>query len=267
MENVTMQRFSLQGKVVLITGGTGLFGKPMSIALAHAGAKVIIASRSLGSCQSLAEELNAAGYAAYAYSLDLSDENSIKSLVKQLIRDFGKVDVLINNAVSREGIKNLAEQTKADWEQAQQINSTGLMLITQAVVAQMQTQKSGNIINIGSIQAAVGPNFPVYGNTGMSSPLNYTYDKWAMVGFTKWIANYYGKDGIRCNCLSPGGYGPGVQESYGENEFVTNYKRLTPLGRFAEDEDIAGPIVFLASDASSFITGHNLLVDGGWTSW
>ena len=101
----------------------------------------------------------------------------------------------------------------------------------------------------------------------MTSPVNYTYDKWAMVGFTKWLANYYGQFGIRANCISPGGYGPGVADTYGENEFVHNYKRLTPLGRFANEEDIKGPVVFLASDASAYVTGHNLLVDGGWTSW
>ena len=141
------------------------------------------------------------------------------------------------------------------------------MLITQAVIKQMCIQQSGNIINIGSIQGAVGPHFPVYGNTGMTSPVNYTYDKWGMVGFTKWIANYYGKDNIRANCISPGGYGPGITNSKEIDEFKINYMGLTPLGRFANDDDIKGPIVFLASEASAYITGHNLLVDGGWTSW
>jgi NAD(P)-dependent dehydrogenase (short-subunit alcohol dehydrogenase family) len=107
----------------------------------------------------------------------------------------------------------------------------------------------------------------VYGDTGMTSPLNYTYDKWGMVGFTKWIANYYGKHNIRANCISPGGFGPGVADRIGENEFTSNYRKLTPLGRFADTDDIKGPVVFLASDASSYVTGHNLLVDGGWTSW
>jgi NAD(P)-dependent dehydrogenase (short-subunit alcohol dehydrogenase family) len=141
------------------------------------------------------------------------------------------------------------------------------MLINKAVVEQMVKQKAGSIINIGSIQGAVGPNFEVYGSTGMTSPLNYTYDKWGMVGLTKWMANYYGKYNIRVNCISPGGYGPGIEASFGENEFTHNYKKLTPLGRFATDDDIKGAIVFLASDASSYVTGHNLLVDGGWTSW
>jgi NAD(P)-dependent dehydrogenase (short-subunit alcohol dehydrogenase family) len=199
--------------------------------------------------------------------LDLADEQSILEFTKKINEVYGRIDILVNNAVSREGFKDLEEISKKEWEGAQTINSTGMMLLTQAVIKLMRKQRSGNIINIGSIQGAVGPNFPVYGSTGMTSPINYTYDKWGMVGFTKWIANYYGKFNIRANCISPGGYGPGVAQMDGNNEFVENYKRMTPLGRFADDDDIKGPIVFLASDASAFVTGHNLLVDGGWTSW
>ena len=260
-------RFDLSNKVAIVSGGTGLFGKPISVSLAEAGAHVIIASRNVEKCRELAEELKSSGYEATGVSLDLSNEKSIHALVEYVIQQHKKIDILVNNAVSREGYKRLEETSKEDWEQAQVINSTGLMLINKAVVQQMMKQKSGSIINIGSIQGTVGPNFEVYGNTGMTSPLNYTYDKWGMVGLTKWMANYYGKYNIRVNCISPGGYGPGIEAAYGENEFTTNYKKLTPLGRFADEEDIKGPIIFLASDAASYITGHNLLVDGGWTSW
>ncbi|WP_300600470.1 SDR family oxidoreductase [Niabella sp.] len=261
------QLFSLENKVVVVTGGAGLFGKPISLALAAAGADVIIAARNQAACEAYAAELREKGYKAWGYELDLKRESSVTGFVQSVQERFGKIDVLVNNAVSREGFKNLEEMSKTEWENAQAVNATGLMLITKEVLAGMCQRKSGSIINVGSIQGAVGPNFPVYGETGMTSPVNYTYDKWAMVGFTKWVANYYGKYNIRCNCLSPGGYGPGVNDAYGDNEFTRNYKRLTPLGRFANDEDIMGPVVFLASAASAFITGHNLLVDGGWTSW
>lgn len=262
-----MKMFSLEGKIAIVTGGAGLFGKPISSALAEAGASVIIASRDESKCQVYADELKAQNLKAEGMSLDLADEESIQDFTLEIYKKYGNIDILVNNAVSREGFRDLENISKAEWENAQTINSTGLMLVTQAVVKLMREQNSGNIINISSIQGAVGPNFPVYGDTGMTSPVNYTYDKWGMVGFTKWIANYYGKFNIRANCISPGGYGPGVEQSFGENEFVTNYKRLTPLGRFADDDDIKGPVVFLASEASAYITGHNLLVDGGWTSW
>lgn len=259
--------FDLAGRTAIVTGGTGLFGRPIVMALAEAGALVIIASRDTAKCKAFAEELRQLGHQANGMHLDLADEETIHTLVDSVVSQYKNIDILVNNSVSREGYKKLEETTREDWEQGQNINSTGLMLINKAVVKRMADQRSGSIINISSIQGSVGPNFGVYEGTEMTSPLNYTYDKWGMVGLTKWMANYYGKYNIRVNCLSPGGYGPGIEASFGENEFTRNYKKLTPLGRFAYDDDIKGPVVFLASDASAYVTGHNLLVDGGWTSW
>jgi Dehydrogenases with different specificities (related to short-chain alcohol dehydrogenases) len=261
-----MDKYCIKGKVAVVTGGYGLYGKQISVALAEAGATVIIASRNILKCEELAEELRTVDLDAKGMELDLGSEESIVKLIKQVVDEYGRIDILVNNAVTREGFKNIEDLKKEDWEKSQLINSTGLMLITREAVAQMHKQKSGNIINISSIQGVVGPCFPVYGDTGKTSGINYTYDKWGMVGFTKWLANFYGKFGIRANCISPGGYDPDLTRDE-NNEFVMNYKRSTPLGRFANEEDIKGSIVFLASDASAYVTGHNLVVDGGWTSW
>jgi len=262
-----MKMFRLNGKIAIVTGGAGYFGKPISAALAEAGAQVIIGSRDKKNFQSYADDLKSKGWQAEGMLLDLSNEISIEKFVKKVHQKFGSVDILVNNAVTRQGMKDLENLNKADIENTQLVNTTGLMMLTKHVVKIMRQQKSGNIINISSIQGTVGPNFPVYGNTGMSSPVNYTYEKWGMVGFTKWLANYYGKFNIRANCISPGGYGPGIVKDKAKEEFIENYKRLTPLGRFAGDDDIKGPVIFLASEASSFITGQNLMVDGGWTNW
>lgn len=263
-----MEQFTLDGKVAVVTGGAGYFGKPISRGLAEAGAQVIIASRDEEKCRQYAALLRESGLKAEGFPLDLVDETSMTLFVEAVVRRYGHIDILINNAVSRSGMKDLEQLSRRDIEQEQSINTTGLMLLTKSVVALMRERQYGNIINISSIQGVVGPHFPVYGETGMSSPVNYTYDKWGMVGFTKWLANYYGKFNIRANCISPGGYGPGVTEKGSDRaEFIENYKKLTPLGRFAEDDDIKGPVIFLASDASAYITGHNLVVDGGWTSW
>lgn len=262
-----MNIFSLKGKIIIVTGGAGYFGKPICFALAEAGAEVIIASRNEKKCKELSSEIKLMKLRAEGMELDLASENSISAFIERVFSKYKQIDVLINNAVSREGFKDLEEISKSEWESSQLVNSTGTMLLTKGVVSLMRKQGFGNIINISSIQGAVGPNFMVYGDSGMTSPVNYTYDKWAMVGFTKWLANYYGKFNIRANCISPGGYGPGLNGKKGIDDFVENYKRLTPLGRFADDDDIKGPVIFLASNASSYITGHNLLVDGGWTSW
>lgn len=262
-----MKMFRVDGKIAIVTGGAGYFGKPISMALAEAGAQVIIASRDEAKCKAYAKILQGKNLKAEGISLDLANERSIDNFTKKIDKRYGRIDILVNNAVSREGMKDLEQLSKADIESSQLINATGLMLLTKSVIKLMRQQKAGNIINISSIQGVVGPNFPVYGNTGMTSSINYTYDKWGMVGFTKWLANYYGKFNIRANCISPGGYGPGIREGKLKEEFVENYKRLTPLRRFAEDDDIKGPVIFLASEASAYITGHNLLVDGGWTNW
>jgi NAD(P)-dependent dehydrogenase (short-subunit alcohol dehydrogenase family) len=258
--------FSLKDKIAIITGGYGLYGKSIAHGLCEAGATCIIASRNEDKCKQAAKELTELGYTACGMKLDLGSEESIDSFVKEVLSRYGKIDILVNNAVLREGMKNLEDLSVEDWEKAQKVNSTGLMLISKAVVLSMREKRAGCIINISSIQGALGPNFTVYGDTGMTSPVNYTYDKWGMVGFTKWMANYYGKYNIRVNCISPGGYNPELSKDE-DNEFVKNYKRLTPLGRFADEDDIKGPVVFLASDAAKYITGHNLLVDGGWTNW
>ena len=261
------QLFDLTTKIAVVTGGSGLYGKSISLALAESGATVIIASRNLEKCRKYAKKLIDLGLKADALTLDQGDEVSIRTFVEQVLGKYRQIDVLVNNSVSREGMADLDQVSRDGWENAQRVNSTGLILLTQAVIKGMVERKQGSIINIGSIQGAAGPRFPVYGDTGMSSPINYTYDKWGMVGMTKWIANKYGKFNIRCNCISPGGYGPGVEESVGRGEFFDNYVRLTPLGRFANDDDMKGPVAFLASDSSAYVTGHNLLVDGGWSSW
>jgi len=256
--------FSLDGKVAIVTGGAGLYGFGISSALCEAGAACIIASRSVESCENAAARLKDRGYQAFAKHYDQGSEESIVGFVADVIQEFGKIDILVNASVARRRF-DLEEMTVADWEYVERVNSTGLMIICREVVSFMRKREEGNIINISSIQGAVGPNFPVYGSTGMSSAVHYTYEKWGMVGLTKWMANYYGKYNIRVNCISPGGYDPSKMDD--ENEFAQNYKRLTPLGRPAEEDDIKGPIVFLASDAAKYVTGHNLMVDGGWTSW
>jgi NAD(P)-dependent dehydrogenase (short-subunit alcohol dehydrogenase family) len=258
--------FNLNGKIAVVTGGYGLYGHSISEALAEAGARVVIAARNEDKCCEAAAKLTQRGLLATAMQLDLSDEYSICRLIDDVVARFGWLDILVNNAVLRTEPQDLDQMTVVEWQKQQAVNSTGLAVICREAVRVMRPMHAGNIINISSIQGVVGPHFPVYGATGMTSPAYYTYEKWGMVGLTKWMANRYGPDGIRVNCISPGGY-VGENAPDDSNEFVRNYKKLTPLGRFADDEDIKGPVVFLASDAAKYVTGHNLLLDGGWTSW
>ncbi|MFD0959255.1 SDR family NAD(P)-dependent oxidoreductase [Paenibacillus chungangensis] len=263
-----LDRFRLDGKIAVVTGGSGLYGAHISTALAEAGAHVVIASRHRDSCEQLAGQLRSAGLHASSSSLDLSREDSIAELAEWTEERFGGVDILVNNAVSREGLADLEDTTAEGWLKAQQVNGLGIMLLTKAIVPLMRSRKGGSVINIGSIQGVQGPHFPVYEGTGMTSGIEYTYAKWGLVGMTKWLANYYGRDHIRANCISPGGYNPvGSDNEITAGSFLDRYAERTPLGRMADDEDIKGAVVYLASEASSYVTGHNLIVDGGWSSW
>lgn len=253
--------FDLRGKVAFVTGGYGMFGRPISEALLEAGAGVVIAARDTGKAIGAADEMANRGLMADVIRLDLADPDSIRSTIQAIIAQYGRIDILVNNAVASQG-STLEETTIEDWEATQRVNSTGLFLTCKEVVPHMRAQGGGNIINIASIQGEIGPSFHMYKGTERSSPLHYTFEKWSMVGMTKYLANHYGAYGIRVNCISPGGIDHGQPET-----ILSNYKKHTPLNRMAEPLDVKGPIVFMASEASRYITGHNLLVDGGWTSW
>jgi NAD(P)-dependent dehydrogenase (short-subunit alcohol dehydrogenase family) len=253
--------FRLDGAVAVVTGGAGLYGRHIALALAQAGAHVAVASRDLAAVTEFAHDLTAQGLSASGHRLDLTDERSVVELRHEVSTTFGRIDVLVNNAVARGGT-DVQHTTVEQWEATSRVNSRGLFLMTRECGAQMIEQRSGVMINIGSIYGMVGPDFAIYGSTGMTSPAFYAYDKGGMVNFTRYAACYYAPYGIRVNCISPGGLADGSQP----DEFIANYSARVPLGRLAGDEDIKGPVVFLASPASGYVTGVNLPVDGGWTA-
>lgn len=256
-----MELFNLKGKIALVTGGAGLYGSTISSALGEAGATVVIASRNLNKCEEAAKDLRSKDLDVAAMPLDLSLKDSIVALKDKIINTYGKIDVLFNNAVAREG-GSMKTMTAEEWEKTMKINSTALFLSSKIFIEEMIKRKAGNVINISSIYGIVGPDFSIYGNTGMTSPANYSFAKGGMIAFTKYLATYYARHNIRVNCISPGGLFTNQPR-----EFVNNYIKRTPLARMVNKDDLKGAAVFLASDASSYITGHNLVVDGGWTIW
>ncbi len=252
--------FSLKNKIALVTGGAGLYGVCISRALGEAGAKVVIASRNIKNCQIEAGKLKAQGMDIKAEHLDLSSEQSIVDLGDKIISEEGKIDILVNNAVIRplKGFDSSAD----NWDVSMKVNAAGLYLCSKIFISQMVKQNRGNIINISSIYGMVGPDFSIYEGTDMENPPDYAFHKAGMINFTRYLATRFARYNIRVNCISPGGLYTGQAES-----FVNNYIKRTPLGRMANEDDIKGAIVFLASDASAYVTGENLVVDGGWTAW
>lgn len=259
--STNLDRFRLDGAVAIVTGGAGLYGVGVSRALAAAGAHVVVASRDVAACEEAAAELSASGLAASAHALDLAAEPSIVALRDQVVADHGRIDVLVNNAVFRRG-GTIDTATPVDLAATAHVNYIGLMMICRYVGEQMCAQRAGSIVNISSIYGMVGPQLAVYEGTPMGNPAFYAFEKGGMINLTRHLAAHYGPSGVRVNCLSPGGLHTDDQPS----SFVEAYRSRTPLGRMATADDIAGPLVFLASEASAYVTGVNIPVDGGWTA-
>lgn len=256
-----LESFSLAGKVALVTGGAGLYGRQIVAALAEAGARTYLASRNLESIEEVAKWHREQGHDVFALPLDQGDEDSILALKSELEQREGRLDILVNNAVART-MKAGYEDTAASFTDSMRINATGLFLITRSLGELLISAGGGSIINIGSIQGMIGPEPALYEGTGMSGFYpDYFFHKGGIINFTRFCSSYYGQYGIRCNCISAGGFFNGQHP-----DFVRRYSEKTTLGRMAGDEDLKGLIVYLASDASLYMTGTNLPLDGGYTA-
>ena len=256
-----LQKFSLKGRIALVTGGAGpQFGSSVCEGLAEAGSTVVSASRSLETNQQFVEKLRQEGCDAHAERVDITEPDSIYSLRDRLINRFGHIDILVNSAAVRRR-RPFEDQTPEDWTYTSRGNMVGLFAMCQAFIGDMVRQRRGSIINISSMYSVVANDPSMYTGTEMITMPDYAFFKAGMINFTRYLANYYGKQGVRANCISPGGYQAKQPQS-----FLHRYKERCPLGRLLANEDIKGAVVFLASDASAYITGTNLLVDGGWTA-
>ncbi|MBN2386548.1 MAG: SDR family oxidoreductase [Anaerolineales bacterium] len=269
--------FRLQDRVAVVTGGAGLLGREFCRTLAEAGASVVVADLAAGPAGETADSLTAAGLRASPFALDVTDPASCGLLVETTLRTFGRLDVLVNSAaldpkfdadaVAR-GIApgKFEEYPLEQWQAALNVNLTGMFLVTQACVRPMLDQGSqGSIINICSTYGLNGPDQRIYVKEGKRlayKPVYYTVTKAGVLGFTKYLAAYYTGTRIRVNALTPGG----VYNNHDEI-FVANYAAKTILGRMADRDEMNGALLFLASEASAYMTGGNLVVDGGWTAW
>jgi NAD(P)-dependent dehydrogenase (short-subunit alcohol dehydrogenase family) len=255
-----LERFNLSGKLILLTGGTGLYGRQLTSAIAEAGAHLIIASRNLPRLQLVADEERKRGYQVHAEAFDQGDEQSILGLRDRLVQEHGRIDGLVNNSVLRP-MKGPDAPLEA-WNESMRINATGLFLMLRAFGQYMVQQGKGSIVNIGSIQGMVGPTPNLYEDTNLGTPPpDYFFHKGGMINLTRYFASMLGAKGVRVNCVSPGGFYTGQPEP-----FLSRYCKKTMLGRMADENDLGGPIVFLLSDAARYITGANLTVDGGYTA-
>jgi 2-deoxy-D-gluconate 3-dehydrogenase len=270
-------KFNLEGRVAVVTGGAGLLGAEFCRTLAEAGAAVVVADLNQDAADNIAKDLTEAGCAAAGFGLDVTRIESTRELVAVTLREFSRLDILVNSAAldpkfdpdaTAKGIAPGAfeDYPLEQWNAALNVNLTGLFLVTQACVKPMLDQgKKGSIINICSTYGLNGPDQRIYVKAGKRvayKPVYYTTTKAGVMGFTKYLAAYYAGTEIRVNALTPGG----VYNNH-EEYFVKNYSAKTIMGRMAEKDEMNGALLFLASDASSYMTGNNVVVDGGWTAW
>lgn len=271
------EKFDLANRVAIVTGGVGLLGAEFCRTLAEAGAAVAVVDLNESASQAVAESLKNRGYQALAVPADITQPDSVHAAVAKVIATFGRIDVLVNSAaldpkfdpdaVNKGITPGAFEDYPLDlWNSALHVNLTGMFLMTQACVKPMIDQgKKGSIINICSTYGLNGPDQRIYIKEGKRvafKPVYYTVTKAGVLGFTKYLAAYYAETEIRVNALTPGG----VFNNH-EEYFVNNYSARTILGRMANKDEMNGALLFLASDASSYMTGNNLIVDGGWTAW
>ncbi|MFA6439971.1 MAG: SDR family oxidoreductase [Bacteriovoracaceae bacterium] len=268
--------FSLNNKIAIVTGALGLIGREHCYALAEAGAHVVVTDIDLEECEAFADELTISSpNEALAVATDITSRTSIVRLRKTVIDKYGGIDILVNNAAINDKFENpsqAAQQSRFEnyplelWQSSLNVNITGTFLCSQVLGTVMAEQRNGSIINVASTYGLVAPDQSLYRRPDGSQPFykspSYPATKGAVIAFTKFLAAYWGSKGVRVNALCPGGVENG-QDEY----FMKNYALRTPLGRMAKPSDYKGAVVFLASDASSYMTGSNLVVDGGWTTW
>jgi 2-deoxy-D-gluconate 3-dehydrogenase len=263
--------FDLSGRVALVTGAAGLLGRQFSQTLVEAGALVLLADVNESVLNEVAAKL---GDKAKAVRCDVGDKTSVQAAVDAAVKHFGKLDILVNSAAldpkfdaSEAGkhSSSFEDYSLEMWNNALRVNLTGAFLFSQAAIKPMLAQKGGVIINICSTYGLGGPDQRIYQKPGQPpayKPVDYTVTKAGILGLTKYLATYYGEQGIRVNALTPGG----VRNTQ-DDAFVQAYSARTVLGRMAKQDEMNGALLYLASDASSYMTGANLVVDGGWTAW
>ncbi|MGJ3259919.1 MAG: SDR family oxidoreductase [Rhodospirillales bacterium] len=266
--------FDLSGKVALVTGGTGIQGRRITRGLAANGADVAVVDLDADAVRAQAAAIaDEYGVRTLGLACDVADKAAVAEMVAAVTGTLGGIDILHNNAASksddpRDFFVPFEDFDFDVWRQVMSVNIDGMFLVAQAVGKQMIAQgRGGSIIQTASTYGLVGPDFRIYEGSeymGMriTTPAAYAASKGAVVQFTRYLATYWGNKGIRVNTLVPGGIESGQNET-----FQNNYGARVPLGRMAHVDEMVGAVVFLASDAASYMTGQMVVVDGGWTAW
>ena len=265
--------FSLANKVVVVTGGAGLLGQVFCQALVDVGAHVAIVDLDLASAETAAKKINKSdAQKVVAFESDITSPESVTQMVANVVKQLGRIDVLVNNAASKGSsldafFESFEDYSLKTWREVMSVNIDGLFLVAQAVGKQMKKQGGGSIIQTSSIYGVVAPDQRIYEGSeyngrAINTPAVYSASKAAVNGLTSYLSTYWATSKIRVNSLTPGGIASGQND-----EFNKRYSSRVPLGRMGEASELVGALIYLASDASSYVTGQNIIVDGGLSAW
>lgn len=268
------EKFSLRGKKAIVTGGAGILGRHFCKGLADAGADVALVDINIEEAEKVASHLNIKSQGKVkAFYCDLKKETSVGKMVQAVVEEFGEINILHNNAAGKSSdleafFENFEEYSLEQWKEIMSTNLDGMFLVAKYVGKQMKKQgKGGSIIQTSSIYGVLGPDNRIYEGSyyldrQINTPAIYSASKAGVVGLTRYLATYWAKDGIRVNTITPGGVESGQNDT-----FKKNYSDRIPLGRMARADEMVGALIYLASDASSYVTGHNIRIDGGLSAW
>lgn len=267
--------FHLAGKVAVVTGGAGLLGQVFCQALATAGANVAIIDIDIdkNKADEIAKKIKKEkNQKVLAFACDITSPDSVSKVVKEVVNQLGRIDILLNNAASKgsnldQFFTPFETYSLQTWREVMAVNIDGLFLVAQSVGNQMKAQGGGSIIQISSIYGVVAPDQRIYEGSeyngrSINTPAVYSVSKAAVIGLTSYLSTYWADSKIRVNTLTPGGIASGQN-----GEFNKKYSNRVPLGRMGEATELTGALIYLASDASSYVTGQNIIVDGGLSAW
>jgi len=268
-EGEALRQFRLDGRIAFLSGATGQLGRPMAEALASAGAHVVINGRREDALRAFAQELQERGFRVTAACFDVTDEAAVTKNIALIAEKLGRLDIVVNNA-SHGRTGTLENITPADFEQSYRVNVVAAFRILQAVTPLLKESAKAtggsSVVNIASMYGSVSPDAAVYGTSGANNPPSYGAAKAGLIQLTRYAACHLAADRVRVNCISPGPF-PAKKYLDSDPGFHERLQAKVPMRRTGDAHEMTGPLLFLASDASSYVTGVNLAVDGGWTAW
>lgn len=269
-----LEKFRLDGKTAVVTGGAGILGQQFCSGLADAGANVAVVDINFEAAQKAAFTIKGNyGGSVMAFECDVTSEESVMKMVQDVVMEFGEINILHNNAAGKSSnldafFADFEDYEFDQWKEIMGTNLDGMFLVAKHIGKVMkENEKGGSIIQTSSIYGVMGPDQRIYEGSHylgrqINTPAIYSASKAGVIGLTKYLATYWAKDGIRVNAITPGGVESGQNDT-----FKQNYSNRIPMARMAQPEEMVGALIYLASDASSYMTGQNLIVDGGLSAW